>query len=78
MLEAVKLPALVTGLDTGLAQMDRDALAHGWIGFGSREKRRGGYGGRLTTSGRTKCGHLAEETTAVPSRAGRLFFGIFF
>ena len=40
-LEAVKLPALVTGLDTGLAQMDRDALAHGWISFG-REKRRGG------------------------------------
>ena len=30
-LEAVKLPALVTGLDTGLAQMDRDALAHGWM-----------------------------------------------
>ena len=59
MLEAVKLPALVTGLDTGLAQMDRDALAHGWVGVLVKRKEEGGYDGRrLTTSGQTKCGHL--------------------
>mmetsp|Transcript_26424 Transcript_26424/g.62713 ORF Transcript_26424/g.62713 Transcript_26424/m.62713 type:complete len:413 (+) Transcript_26424:283-1521(+) len=30
-LEAVELPAAVTGLDTGLAHVDRDAFTHGWI-----------------------------------------------
>jgi hypothetical protein len=29
MLEAVKLPALVSSLDTGLTQMNRDAFWHG-------------------------------------------------
>mmetsp|Transcript_3944 Transcript_3944/g.8793 ORF Transcript_3944/g.8793 Transcript_3944/m.8793 type:complete len:174 (+) Transcript_3944:1031-1552(+) len=33
-LEAVEFPAAVTGLDTGLAQVDRDTFTHGWEGNG--------------------------------------------
>jgi len=39
MLEAVQLPARVSDLDTGLADVDRDALPHGVVG------RVGGGGG---------------------------------
>lgn len=41
MLEAVKLPARVPDLDTGLADVDRDALPHGggwgWLGGAAGE-----------------------------------------
>jgi hypothetical protein len=44
MLEAVQLPARVSDLDTGLADVDRDALPHdvGQV----RRRRRGGMGRR--------------------------------
>jgi hypothetical protein len=44
MLEAVQLPARVSDLDTGLADVDRDALPHG-VGR-VRRRRRGGLGRR--------------------------------
>ena len=46
MLEAVQLPARVSDLDTGLADVDRDALPHGVVGRVRRRRRRGmGVGG---------------------------------
>ena len=42
MLEAVKLPARVSNLDTGLADVDRDALPHGAIGMVEQRREMGG------------------------------------
>nr|CAB3498375.1 unnamed protein product [Digitaria exilis] len=39
MLEAVELPARVSDLDTGLADVDRDALPHGVVGRVGRRLR---------------------------------------
>jgi hypothetical protein len=39
MLEAVELPARVSDLDTGLADVDRDALPHGVVGRVERRRR---------------------------------------
>ena len=38
MLEAVELPARVSDLDTGLADVDRDALPHGVVGRVERRR----------------------------------------
>jgi hypothetical protein len=45
MLEAVKLPARVSDLDTGLADVDRDALPHGGVGKEGRRRWEMGGGG---------------------------------
>ena len=42
MLEAVKLPARVSNLDTGLADVDRDALPHGAVGMVEQRREMGG------------------------------------
>jgi hypothetical protein len=48
MLEAVEFPARVSDLDTGLADVDRDALPHGVVGRMGRRRRWGmGEGGKL-------------------------------
>jgi hypothetical protein len=44
MLKAVELPARVSDLDTGLADVDRDALPHG-VGGRVVVRRRWGMGG---------------------------------
>jgi len=52
MLEAVQLPARVSDLDTGLADVDRDALPHGvvggvgWGGGGGKWEGRGSFAAR--------------------------------
>jgi len=42
MLEAVELPARVSDLDTGLADVDRDALPHGAVGMVEQRREMGG------------------------------------
>jgi hypothetical protein len=61
MLEAVKLPASVSNLDTGLADVDRDALPHGAVGRVERRREMGG--------GFKSFGSQREASTKTPSSA---------
>ena len=51
MLEAVELPARVSDLDTGLTDVDRDALPHGVDGRVGRRRWGMGVGGKASSRG---------------------------
>ena len=55
MLEAVELPARVSDLDTGLADVDRDALPHGADGRVERRRWEMGEGGEDLSRGERRC-----------------------